>query len=120
MIRIGSSKPKDPAPSQKKAPPNGQKRTSVTTNSSGSPDSASSAGGKFQYEPPLSSASSGEPGSISLNSDLQPSPTHSHGSGVKPVPTIVLSQHIRVHSDSGQQHERKVARSQEDLTEKNK
>lgn len=77
MIRIGSGGDlsKLRPLSQKQAPPpSHHKGGSISTTSSGSPDSISS-GGKFHYEPPLSSASSGGPDSIT--SDLHISPARS-------------------------------------------
>lgn len=105
LIQIGNGDQKaqitKPRP-QKQAPPPSHhgKNSDSTTNGSGSPDSVTS-GGKFQYDAPLSSASSAEPFStsaVSSTSDLHISPAHHM------VP----------------QPERKVSQPQEDLAEINR
>ena len=105
MIRIGSphTSPKraqisKPVPQKHPAPPSSsegrQKKGSLSTNSSGSPDSTSSGGvARFQYETgTVSSANSGEP--LSVNHAPSPSPdphdSPSHGASkvvVHSVPT---------------------------------
>lgn len=113
MIQIGNGDqkaqitkphPHKPHP-QKQAPPNSHhsSKSNGSTTGSGtvSPDSVSS-GGKFQYDAPLSSASSAEPFStsaVSSTSDLHISPTL----------------HI-----APQQQQRRVSQPQEDLAEINR